>query len=92
MPYKKNKKGEIELDLFGSDKDLFREREYGIDKFGLTTTKRPKTIKLANQHGQTNINKDLKRLALPPGKRISKSGKVYWETRTDRSDLLGRRV
>jgi len=26
---------------------------------------------------------------LLPGKRISKSGKVYWETRKNRSDLKG---
>lgn len=27
--------------------------------------------------------------ALPPGKRISKNGKVYYETRRNRSDLKG---
>lgn len=32
--------------------------------------------------------RDAARRALPPGKRISKSGKVYWETRRNRSDAL----
>jgi len=34
-----------------------------------------------------SIKKDRARKALPPGKRISKSGKIYWETRRNRSDL-----
>ena len=35
---------------------------------------------------------DSKRKALLPGKRISKSGKVYWETRANRSDAKGKKV
>ena len=34
-----------------------------------------------------NITIDASRTALPPGKRISKTGKVYWETRSQRSDV-----
>ena len=32
--------------------------------------------------------RDRGRKALPPGKRVSKSGKVYWETRKNRSDTV----
>lgn len=35
-----------------------------------------------------NIPVDREKLALKPGKRISKTGHVYWETRRDRSDVV----
>lgn len=42
---------------------------------------------------QTGIEKnpirDSRIKALAPGKRISKTGKVYWETRVSRSDING---
>jgi len=34
-----------------------------------------------------SMKRDKKRKALPPGKRISKSGKVYYEYRKNRTDL-----
>ena len=39
-----------------------------------------------------DIQRDATRFARLPGKRISKSGKAYWETRKNRSDMLGKRV
>lgn len=46
--------------------------------------------KITKQTGRIkSIEKDLKRIALPPGKRISKSGKIYYEKRVNRSDLPG---
>lgn len=36
---------------------------------------------------KVNLLVDSERKALMPGKRISKSGKIYWETRRNRSDL-----
>ena len=39
-----------------------------------------------------SIPRDRGRLALMPGKRISKTGNIYWETRINRSDALGGRV
>jgi len=39
------------------------------------------------QTGKSNKRIDARRTALPPGKRISKSGKVYWESRKNRSDI-----
>jgi len=46
-----------------------------------------KTIKVLEQTGKINSYiRDRGRKAKLPGKRISKSGKVYWETRKNRSD------
>lgn len=52
--------------------------------------KSPKVLKKANY--VTNVPnksliKDKKRSALSPGKRMSKNGKIYYETRVNRSDL-----
>ena len=44
------------------------------------------------QTGKTNKVVDKRRTALPPGKRISKSGKIYFESRKNRSDLTGSNV
>jgi hypothetical protein len=39
---------------------------------------------------EKNALKDERKKALAPGKRISKSGKVYYEYRANRSDLPGK--
>ena len=45
-------------------------------------------VKRSNhQTGRTNVPKDRKVLAMPPGKRRSASGKTYVENRRNRSDL-----
>lgn len=45
------------------------------------------TLKITPQSGKSkNPFKDSSRKALPPGKRVSKTGKIYWETRPNRSD------
>jgi len=44
------------------------------------------------QHGKTNIYRDKRRKALPPGKRISKTGKPYYEMRLNRSDKIGSKL
>ena len=41
------------------------------------------------QTGHTIDAIDVRRQALPPGKRISKTGKVYYENRKNRSDQNG---
>lgn len=49
----------------------------------------PKTTKIMKQHGtRKSLKSDVKKRALPPGKRISKSGKKYTETRRNRSDVM----
>ena len=46
--------------------------------------------KVTKQTGRIkSIGRDLKRVALPPGKRVSKSGRTYYEKRKNRSDLAG---
>ena len=40
----------------------------------------------------TDITRDKARKALAAGKRISKTGKVYWETRSNRSDKIGSKL
>lgn len=46
-----------------------------------------KTIKVLSQTGErVSLARDAGRKAQMPGKRISKTGKVYWETRKNRSD------
>jgi len=46
--------------------------------------------KVTKQTGRIkSIGRDLRRVALPPGKRVSKSGNIYYEKRRNRSDLNG---
>jgi len=51
-----------------------------------------RTLKVLKQTGTSNIKIDEKRQAMLPGKRISKTGKIYWEGRRNRSDSPGKRV
>jgi len=53
--------------------------------------KLPRTVKSAKrQAGRSkSIERDKKLKALPPGKRRSRSGKIYYEYRQNRSDLEG---
>jgi len=44
------------------------------------------------QKKNVDVKADASRKALMPGKRISKTGKVYWETRRNRSDAKGRKI
>lgn len=49
-----------------------------------------KSLKVSDhQIGKTIKKIDKMRKALKPGKRISKSGKIYYENRANRSDLKG---
>lgn len=52
-----------------------------------------KTIKyIKTRTGKTKISIDKKRSALLPGKRVSKSGRIYYEKRRNRSDLIKKKV
>ncbi len=44
------------------------------------------------QHGKTNVYRDKRLTAMPPGKRISKTGKIYYEMRRNRSDVVGSKL
>ena len=50
-----------------------------------------KLIRPINHQRGTSIDLiDMKRIALPPGMRISKTGKPYSESRRNRTDFQGR--
>ena len=59
----------------------------------LALRKQSRTIDVLEQTGKSfDVVRDRGRLAKLPGKRISKTGKVYWETRVNRSDALNKKV
>ncbi len=51
-----------------------------------------RNLKVLDQVGKTDKDIDSKRKALAPGKRVSKTGKIYWENRSNRSDSVGSNV
>ena len=51
-----------------------------------------KSIYTTPQVGKTTLIADVRRKALAPGKRISKTGNVYYETRKNRSDKVGGKI
>ena len=51
-----------------------------------------RNLRKMDQVGTTNVKRDAKRKALLPGKRVSKTGKTYWETRKNRSDSPGKKI
>ena len=53
---------------------------------------RRKLVRRLDQVGKSDKFYDERRPALPAGKRISRTGKVYWETRKNRSDGKNSRV
>ena len=55
--------------------------------------RRGQVLKIVNyQTGSSFTPRDKLYEALPPGKRRSRSGRIYWETRKNRSDKVGKRV
>lgn len=54
-----------------------------------TRKRRPKVLKIKRKQSgkRYSLSADKKRKALPPSKRVSKRGKVYYEYRKNRSDL-----
>jgi hypothetical protein len=72
------------MDFFKAEKDKeFESIRFKNLRKSLTTT---------HQVGRSNVKRDAARKALAPGKRISKTGKVYWETRRNRSDSTGKKI
>jgi len=55
--------------------------------------KKRTTLKILNQTGsRKDLQRDKSRTAGLPGKRISITGNIYWETRKNRSDKLGQKI
>jgi hypothetical protein len=48
-----------------------------------------RNLRELKQVGTSDKERDISRKSLMPGKRMSKSGNVYWETRKNRSDSKG---
>lgn len=48
--------------------------------------RKPKTSLIAPKGTNRSVRRDSKRQALPPGKRVSKTGRVYYERRANRAD------
>jgi hypothetical protein len=56
-----------------------------------TTRSRARVLSVSKrQTGRSNKRIDKKRTALPPGRRVSRRGKKYTETRANRSDRSAR--
>ncbi len=70
--------------------DFEKEKENEFDAIGFENQR--KSVKTLPQVGKTNIKRDASRKALTPGKRVSKTGKIYWETRKNRSDQPGKKL
>jgi len=71
---------QLNLLMQGADGVKLNPFNIGNNKQGGVQRVLPQTGKIVS------IPKDAARDALLPGKRISKTGKVYWETRKNRSD------
>ena len=55
----------------------------------LNLMREDKILKILEQSGKViDKKRDKARMAKLPGKRVSKKGEVYWETRKNRSDAL----
>lgn len=68
--------------------DFFKkEKESEFESIRLKSLR--KSLSVTPQVGRTNKARDEVIKALPAGKRISKTGKVYYETRKNRSDAKG---
>jgi len=67
-----------------------KEVDNTLKSFG---EKKGRTVRVVlPQRGTSNLEVDKSRSAMPPGKRISRTGKIYWESRRSRSDLPGKKV
>lgn len=65
-------------------------KKYNMNLIGFKSQQR--TIKELEQVGKSDKLRDESRPALPPGKRVSATGKIYWETRKNRSDKRGKKI
>lgn len=64
--------------------DFEKEKKKEFEVMGYKNQRR--NLRELKQVGSSNKVRDTVRKALRPGKRISKTGKTYWETRKNRSD------
>ncbi len=67
-------------------REMLKEEAEKEKAIGMKKPKPQVVYKKDIQHGSTNIYRDKRLTAMPPGKRISKTGKIYFEYRANRSD------
>jgi hypothetical protein len=65
-----------------------KQKEY--EAVGFKNQRR--NLRKLKQVGRTTIKRDEVRHSLMPGKRVSASGKIYWETRKNRTDAPGSNI
>jgi len=65
-------------------------KEFNV--LGFKNKRRNLRVLPQTQKSKTNKAIDKKRDALMPGKRVSRTGKVYWETRANRSDARNSKI
>jgi len=69
-----------------------RKMTFGV-KDEVDLSPEEKKMKILKQTGTVkDLKRDATRRARLPGKRISKSGNIYWETRKNRSDAFGKNI
>ena len=62
------------------------------DFSALSFRSKRRNLRQLKQVGSTSKDEDSKRHALLPGKRVSRNGNIYWETRKNRSDAKGSEI
>jgi len=74
-------------------KEMLKEEIEEVGKGIGMKRKKPQVVyKRDKQIGSTNIYRDKRRTAMPSGKRISKSGNIYYEYRKNRTDKVGSKL
>ncbi len=90
------KRRTIVAELKGKSLKVYVKQGEKVKKVNLSTALRKHlaaTLKaVRHQIGESVTERDRKLAALPPGKRISRTGRVYYEYRKNRSDIAGRKT
>ena len=74
-------------------KDTFdKEKEKEFSALNFRSKRRNLRVLPQIEKNKTNKDIDSRRKALLPGKRVSRNGNVYWETRANRTDSKGSTV
>ena len=71
--------------------NLFK-KEFDEEVKALGFKDQSKSLTVRPQTGKSIVPIDIKRKALAPGKRMSSSGKIYYEYRKNRSDQVGKLI
>lgn len=99
--YGKSKKKMVKVKINPKKKVGYEMKEYRGGKWVVTKSEnmpkakprtKTRTVKRSSQTGKpSDTPRDKRRSALPPGKRRMANGKIYYETRKNRSDVSSKR-